>query len=199
MGLTCSPKNCAKIGYDLSGSGAAWLALDRRARFLADITPALMDLQLARRVGYNLNDCPGIHISAKRVSFRARESALPLAMRIKSPRAPLHRRLLRPVCVCLLLLQIHLLSVAELHRHQPAEFSSDSSAIVREGNQPQPPLSNGLLCTACQIIRHGSARPATGSPVPGPAALFPLRFVFRLGLLNSHAAASAYGRAPPHQ
>jgi hypothetical protein len=102
------------------------------------------------------------------------------------------------VCACLAWLQVNLLWVAALHRHGEIEIPLGTPATFQGGNhQPQPPVEGWVICSACQIVRHSAARPASSTPTVQTEAgslfspvVVPLDFPF------FHPAA-LYGRAPP--
>jgi len=58
------------------------------------------------------------------------------------------------------MLQVNLLWLAGVHRHEPLEGFGPRSTTLHQANQhTQPVAQGGLVCTACQIIRHAAARP----------------------------------------
>ena len=97
----------------------------------------------------------------------------------------------------LLLAQISLLWLAVLHRHQEEAVSARATAVHGGGQWPQPTLETGLICTACQIVRHSAARPALGTPAPNPAASTSLGVTADPSELILRQPSVVYGRAPP--
>src|SRR2546429_4945362 len=83
---------------------------------------------------------------------------------------PLNRRFLRTTTGILsLTLQVNLLWLAGVHRHEPLGRFGARSMALRQANQHTQPVAEGsLVCTACQIIRHAAARPVTGALNPQP-------------------------------
>jgi hypothetical protein len=114
---------------------------------------------------------------------------------VRSP----NRRLLRTSLTGLLvLLQVHLVWIGELHRHSFAEALPPSTTSLREGSQqPAPVVDTELLCTACQVVQHSAARPAISTPTPGPVAAVSFRPTVASSDFNSHQPNIQYGRAPP--
>jgi len=114
-------------------------------------------------------------------------------------RNSLHHRLGQTAIVgALLLLQMNLLWVAALHHHAELDVLPRTAAALHARNkQPAPAAESGVLCTACQIARHGAARPAaTASPTEPEAATF-LGAVVRPIPFHSCQLHVVCGRAPP--
>jgi hypothetical protein len=96
------------------------------------------------------------------------------------------------------LAQFHLLWVAVLHQHEAISVPGQVAAV--EGCQPQlhtGAADSSLFCTACQIVRHGAARPAQGTAAPQPEDASISRPVISSGTFYSHQPTSLFGRAPP--
>jgi len=109
-----------------------------------------------------------------------------------------HHRLARGLAACLLLAQVNLLWIAELHHHESsAPLAPRAARLNPVDSQSQPVGENALLCPVCQIVRQSAARPSTGSPAPQSAASAPLQFVVSLESFHSHRPIAAFGRAPP--
>jgi len=104
----------------------------------------------------------------------------------------------RAIIVGLLLVQVNLLWVAEMHTHFVAGFSPGQQLTIREGSGLQPSAAQAeFLCTICQIIRQNAARPAAHpfAPAPAVSAIFALLTDSRR--LHSQQPTAIYGRAPP--
>jgi len=93
-----------------------------------------------------------------------------------------------------LLAQANLLWLVVVHRHDEETVPMAATAVNGAARQS---LETGLLCTACQIVRHGAARPTLGTPVPSPVASTPIGFPDDAGVLAFHRLSVTYGRAPP--
>ena len=100
--------------------------------------------------------------------------------------------------LCLALFQVNLLWVVALHHHETLGTSAPHPAAVCGASQAQQPVvENGLLCTACQIVRHAAARPtqgATASEAQGPVSVLA---AFSFSVFHSLRPTTLYGRAPP--
>ena len=100
--------------------------------------------------------------------------------------------------MCLVLLaQINLFWVSVLHRHEEGTLPARGTTLQGGERSSGPVLATGLLCTACQIVRHGAARPTLGTRAPNLAASSPIRLTVDLSQSPFHARYVAYGRAPP--
>jgi hypothetical protein len=96
------------------------------------------------------------------------------------------------------LAQFHLLWVAVLHQHEAISVPGQVAAV--EACQPHlhtGATDSGLLCTACQIVRHSAARPAQGTRVPESKDASISRPVISSGTFYSHQPTALFGRAPP--
>lgn len=109
------------------------------------------------------------------------------------------RRALRVAAILsLALFQINLLWVAALHHHEQLTAPRHAPAAVEGSDSPQGPVvDNGVLCTACQIVRHAAARPATGAVAPESRGSISLVNVSSLNVSHSYRPSARYGRAPP--
>jgi len=111
----------------------------------------------------------------------------------------LNRRFSRTITTLLLLmLQVSLLWLTGVHWHEPLEGFGLRSRALRQANQhPQPVAEGGLVCTACQIIRHAAARPVTGAATPQSRGSVFVRLAPFLSGFRSRQPSALYGRAPP--
>lgn len=109
------------------------------------------------------------------------------------------RRALRVAAVLwLALFQINLLWVAALHHHEQLTATRNTRAAVYGSDSSRGPAADSaVLCTACQIVRHAAARPATGAVAPASRASVSLVSVSWLDLFHSYRPSARYGRAPP--
>jgi hypothetical protein len=99
---------------------------------------------------------------------------------------------------CLVLLaQVNLLWVAALHCHEEEGLAARGAPTYSGDLHSQPALERGLLCTPCQIVRNGAARPALGTPAPSAAASTSITFAVDPGEFAFHRPFVSYGRAPP--
>ena len=100
--------------------------------------------------------------------------------------------------LCLALFQVNLLWVVALHRHETLGTSAPHSMAVRRASQAQQlVVENGLLCTACQIVRHSAARPAQGAAAPEIRGAVSVLAAFSFSIFHSLRPTTLYGRAPP--
>jgi len=97
----------------------------------------------------------------------------------------------------MLLAQINLFWLSVLHRHEEGTLPARATTLQGGARSSGLVLATGLLCTACQIVRHGAARPTLGTRAPNPAASSPMRLTADLNESPFHARYVAYGRAPP--
>jgi hypothetical protein len=117
---------------------------------------------------------------------------------MNSVKAKLRPGILRTALVfCVALSQVHLLWIAVTHRHVADELSPRAAQFQPGVPQPSPAADSGLLCTACQIVRHSAAMPATGTLVPEPAGSVFLRPALVLSSFCFFPLSVIYGRAPP--
>ncbi|MGD1102130.1 MAG: hypothetical protein ABSA59_08685 [Terriglobia bacterium] len=74
----------------------------------------------------------------------------------------------------LVLLQVHLLGAAMLHRH--GETTGLCHGLWVSGCEvPASPTSeSNLLCTVCQIVQNGAVQPASAAQVLPPSISVPL-------------------------
>jgi hypothetical protein len=95
------------------------------------------------------------------------------------------------------LLQLHLLGVAILHRH--GETPAVWHGIWVSGCEVQPfPTSDcNLPCTACLIVQNGAVQPARAAQVLPPSNSVPLVRRMTPSHYRSELPAMSYGRAPP--
>jgi hypothetical protein len=104
----------------------------------------------------------------------------------------------RSLITCALaLLQLHIFWVTVFHHHDSLAFPLQPSTI-QEGSQHTPLAADAsLLCTACQIMRHGAAQPTVAFQLPAPATLVP--FLPKRVLIKIHSLQqdAFNGRAPP--
>lgn len=99
---------------------------------------------------------------------------------------------------CLVLLaQVNLLWVAALHFHEEEGLAVRGAPTYSGDPHSQPALERGLLCTPCQIVRNGAARPTLGTPAPSPATSTSITFAVDPGEFAFHRPTVTYGRAPP--
>ena len=107
-------------------------------------------------------------------------------------------RYLRPVITCALtLLQVNLLWLALIHRHDVFPYSTQPVTVQQGRRQSPLVVDSALLCNACQIVRLSALRPSVSPQVPRIASLVPLRLaVFRTDL-RGHQRLVVFGRAPP--
>ncbi len=94
-------------------------------------------------------------------------------------------------------LQVHLLLVAALHHHGSMGLSQSAATLQANHQVSTPALNDGLLCTACQIVRHNAVRPALTTPIPELAAATPMPRTFAISHYHLLIATAANGRAPP--
>ena len=100
--------------------------------------------------------------------------------------------------LCLALFQVNLLWVVALHRHETLGTSAPLSTAVRRASRAQQPVvENGLLCTACQIVRHAAARPTPGAVAPEAQSAVSVLAAFSFSIFHSLRRTTLYGRAPP--
>ena len=112
-------------------------------------------------------------------------------------RRRLGRRAGSLVALFLVLLQFHLLWVVVLHRHAGTGSPSRTSSIHQPNSQNTPAADTGLLCAACQIVRHGAVRPALSPVTLSPVAATILGAVVPASHFTSFQPGAVYGRAPP--
>ena len=99
---------------------------------------------------------------------------------------------------CLVLLaQVNLLWVAALHRHEEEAVPARTTATSSGEPHSQPGLERSLLCTPCQIVRNGAARPTLGTPAPSSATSASIAFTVDPGEFAFYRPSVTYGRAPP--
>ena len=99
---------------------------------------------------------------------------------------------------CLVLLaQVNLLWVAAVHRHEEEAVPARATATSSGDPHSRPGLARSLLCTPCQIVRNGAARPTLGTLAPSPANSTSIAFTFHPGKFAFHRPSVTYGRAPP--
>jgi hypothetical protein len=105
------------------------------------------------------------------------------------------RRTLAP---CLLvLLQVHLLGVAMLHRHGETTALRHGLWVAGCEVQPSPASDSNLLCAACQIVQNSAAQPASAAQVLASPTSVPLVRRMTPSNYRSELPAMGYGRAPP--
>ncbi len=107
-------------------------------------------------------------------------------------------RFWRPVIIwAMMALQVHLLLVAVLHHHGSMGLSQSAATLQADHQVSPPALNDGLLCTACQIVRHNAVRPALTTPIPELAAATPMPRAFAISRYHLLVTTVANGRAPP--
>ncbi len=94
-------------------------------------------------------------------------------------------------------LQVHLLLVAVLHHHGKGVVPRSVAVLGTDHHASLPSVDSGLLCTACQIVRHSAVRPALTAPLPELAAATPLPRAFAPSPYRFLQYRAANGRAPP--
>ncbi|HEV2492895.1 MAG TPA: hypothetical protein VG204_07455 [Terriglobia bacterium] len=111
----------------------------------------------------------------------------------------LNRRFSRvSITLGLLLFQVNLLWVAALHRHEIFEISTSHPSAIRQASQPQQPSADsGLLCIACQIVRHAAAWPSTGATASEAQGAVFFLATSSHSAFQSRQPSAHYGRAPP--
>src|SRR5207253_5880380 len=88
--------------------------------------------------------------------------------------------------------------LAGVHWHEPLKGFGRRSMALRQANQHPPPMAEGgIVCTACQIIRHAAAQPITGAATSQPGTSVFARLAPFLSGFRSHQPSALYGRAPP--
>ncbi|MGO8818085.1 MAG: hypothetical protein ACLQVG_25855 [Terriglobia bacterium] len=105
------------------------------------------------------------------------------------------RRSLAPYV--LMLLQLHLLGIAMLHRH--GETAPVSHGLGVSGGEATAPATSdcNIPCPACQIVQTSSVQPASTAQVLPPANSV---LMIRRMVPSNHCAdlpVMSYGRAPP--
>ncbi|MGO9275514.1 MAG: hypothetical protein ACLQOO_35625 [Terriglobia bacterium] len=109
-----------------------------------------------------------------------------------------HRPGQAAIAGALFLLQVNLLWVAALHHHAEFDVLPRTASAMQAGNrQAAPATESGVLCTACQIARHGAARPAATASAPEPEAAVFLGVVARPIHFHARQPKAICGRAPP--
>ena len=97
----------------------------------------------------------------------------------------------------LVLLQMHLLGVAMLHRHGETTALCHVLRVSVCDIQSSPGVDSNLLCTVCQIVQSGAAQPAGAAQVlPSPTSVPLLRLVAPSNY-RSELPAMSYGRCRP--
>ena len=96
-----------------------------------------------------------------------------------------------------LLAQVSLLWVAAVHRHEEEAVPARATATSSGDQHSASGLTRSLLCTPCQIVRNGAARPTLGTLAPSPANSTSIAFTFHPGKFAFHRPSVTYGRAPP--
>ena len=94
-------------------------------------------------------------------------------------------------------LQVHLLLVAVLHHHGTGGLPQSRVVLRADHHASTPRVDTGLVCTACQIVRHSAVRPAVTAPLPELAAATPMPRVFAASPYRFQQNRVANGRAPP--
>lgn len=109
-----------------------------------------------------------------------------------------HRFFRLSTTLALLLLQVNLLWVAALHRHEIFEITISSACVLRQASQAQQSAAeSGLLCIACQIVRHAAARPSTGTTTAEALGAVSYLAAYTIRSFHSHQPSAFFGRAPP--
>lgn len=111
----------------------------------------------------------------------------------------LNRRLLKiATALALLFLQVNLLWTAAQHRHEIYEISAPHTRALRRASQAQQSAADsGLLCIACQIVRHAAARPSTGATTAESLGAVSFVAAYSLSSFHPHQPSTLFGRAPP--
>jgi hypothetical protein len=95
-------------------------------------------------------------------------------------------------------MQIHLLWLAELHRHEASAIFAAGPTAAHENAQHTLPSSGARqVCVVCLIVRQNAARPMATLPLLKPfvaSSYCPVRFFFAF---DSFQPTLVFGRAPP--
>ena len=104
----------------------------------------------------------------------------------------------RSIVTCALaLLQLHIFGVTIFHRHEAPPFPLQPSAIQQASLHEPLAVQGSLLCTACQIMRHGAVRPKVAFQPLASASLVPYLPQGVLIKIHSIQPDAFNGRAPP--
>jgi len=97
----------------------------------------------------------------------------------------------------LALLQLHIFWVTIFHHHESSAFPLQSSTVQQGSRHIPLAVETSLVCTACQIVRHGALRPTLGPQALRPASAAPLRMAVLRDHLSLLQPVVIFGRAPP--
>ena len=108
------------------------------------------------------------------------------------------KRYVATVIAALILAQVQLLFLSDLHNHKIvlAGFSSAPSTVQSRSRTPGK-AESCRICLACMIVRQNAVRPATGAPTPCPFVSAYLRMPPLTARTSSFQPAINFGRAPP--
>ncbi len=97
----------------------------------------------------------------------------------------------------LALLQLNIFWVTAFHHHDALILHGQTPSVQVASHFVPAGAEASLVCTACQIVRHGAFRPSIRPEAPRPAASVPFQIAVLRGDLRSSQQVIIFGRAPP--